>query len=61
MEEAIKVEFQGRFRICPECGYRDGFHSFFERETNEEKISWKFICPSCHKAFDIGLKVSLDD
>ncbi len=38
-------------RICLECGYEDGFHTSFERQTKEQcKII--LICPSCHTRFD---------
>jgi len=46
---AIKTEF----RICPSCGYRDGFHNMFRKEG--ASIKWLFICPSCHWIFDIGM------
>jgi len=48
----IKVEFTTEFRICPSCGYRDGFHSVFKKEDG--MIKWLFICPSCHELFDLG-------
>ena len=51
--KVIKLELQESFRSCPTCGYRDGFHSMFQREGQE--IAWLFICPSCHDTFDIGL------
>ena len=48
-----KIEMKAEFRICPACGYRDGFHSMFRKQG--ETIRWLFICPSCHKLFDIGM------
>ncbi|WP_419176561.1 hypothetical protein [Desulfosediminicola sp.] len=51
--KVIKIEFEDQFRTCPTCGYRDGFHSMFQREA--ELIKWLFICPACHDIFDIGL------
>lgn len=54
MEYAIQpVPVEDEFKICPECGYKDGFHSMFKKEGNIFK--WLFICPSCHSVFDIGL------
>ncbi|WP_028585060.1 hypothetical protein [Desulfogranum mediterraneum] len=50
-----KMELAEEFRVCPACGYRDGFHSMFQRDG--EEVRWLFICPSCHEAFDIGLTV----
>jgi hypothetical protein len=47
-----KVEFGKEFKICPSCGYKDGFHSMFRKEKDATK--WFFICPSCHSVFDIG-------
>ncbi len=44
--------------ICPECGYEDGFHTSFVRQTKEQcKII--LICPSCHARFDPDWMVSL--
>jgi len=51
--EVKKITMEEEFRICPECGYKDGFHSMFRREAGITK--WFFICPSCHTVFDIGL------
>lgn len=52
-DEARKIEMTDEFRICPVCGYRDGFHSMFRKAG--ETTRWLFICPSCHKLFDIGM------
>jgi ribosomal protein S27AE len=51
-----KITMDKEFKICPNCGYEDGFHSMFERIENGGKLSWKLICPNCHKIFDIDLK-----
>ena len=50
-----KIQMKEEFRVCPECGYRDGFHSMFRRE--EDTVRWLLVCPSCHKIFDIGITV----
>ncbi len=50
-----KVEMGEEFKICPECGYQDGFHSMFKKEGDITR--WLFICPSCHSIFDIGQTV----
>lgn len=56
MEEKIyRVELKDEFRVCPECGYEDGFHTMMRKET--EKVRLLFICPACHKMFDIGYTV----
>ena len=49
------VKFKDEFRVCPVCGYKDGFHSMLKKDG--EKIKWMFICPSCHEIFDIGYTV----
>ena len=48
----IKVKMEIEFKICPSCGYRDGFHSMLKKEEGLTK--WLFICPACHNVFDIG-------
>jgi predicted RNA-binding Zn-ribbon protein involved in translation (DUF1610 family) len=50
-----KITIKDEFKICPECGYKDGFHSMFRIEGDVTK--WLFICPSCHSVFDIGRTV----
>ena len=53
MEHRIHpVKVEDEFKICPLCGYEDGFHSMLQSEGEEMK--WLFICPSCHQVFDIG-------
>jgi len=47
-----KVQMEGEFKICPSCGYEDGFHSMFKKENDITR--WFFIWPSCHKIYDIG-------
>ncbi len=47
------VKMEEEFKICPSCGYTDGFHSMFKKE--EDITKWLLICPSCHNVFDIGL------
>jgi hypothetical protein len=46
------IKFEDEFKICPLCGYKDGFHSMLKRDG--EEVRWLFICPSCHQTFDIG-------
>ena len=55
-----RVKVDEVFKVCPNCGYEDGFHSMFERSEDSGDFSWKLICPSCHKIFDIGLRVHVD-
>jgi transposase-like protein len=49
------VVMEKEFKVCPSCGYKDGFHSMFKKEKNVSK--WLFICPSCHNVYDIGFTV----
>jgi hypothetical protein len=56
MEYDIKpVEMKEEFKVCPTCGYKDGFHSMFRRQDGVTR--WLFICPSCHDVFDIGFTI----
>jgi transposase len=52
-----QVQLEDEFKTCPQCGYRDGFHSMLQRHG--EEIRWLFICPSCHEVFDIGHKLKI--
>ncbi len=51
--EVKSISMEDEFKVCPTCGYKDGFHSMFKKEG--ELIRWLHICPSCHDVFDIGL------
>ncbi len=53
--EVKKIEFDGEFKVCPVCGYEDGFHSMFKVDGGNVKRY--FICPQCHTVFDIGFTV----
>ena len=53
--EVKDIKIDDEFKICPSCGYEDGFHSMFKKESDSTK--WFFICPSCHNVFDIGFTV----
>jgi transposase-like protein len=53
--EIISQKFEDEFKVCPSCGYKDGFHSMFRKEADETR--WLFICPACHRVFDIGFSV----
>ncbi len=52
--EIVAKDMQKEFKVCPACGYGDGFHSMFRKQDQE--ICWLLICPACHAVFDIGLK-----
>lgn len=53
--EVKNVKMDTEFKVCPTCGYEDGFHSMFKKDGDITR--WFFICPSCHDVFDIGLTV----
>lgn len=59
VQEVHNIIMEKDFKVCPVCGYEDGFHSMFEREDERGGLSWKFICPDCHNIFDIGLKANI--
>ena len=48
----IKVQMENEFKICPSCGYEDGFHTMLKKEGDVMRLL--FICPSCQNIFDIG-------
>ena len=50
--KVISIEMDDEFKVCPSCGYEDGFHSMLKKENDVTK--WLFICPTCHNVFDIG-------
>jgi hypothetical protein len=55
MKEKIHTyEFTNEIRVCPLCGYEDGFHTMFRRDG--KNIRWFLICSSCHELFDFGLE-----
>jgi len=54
--EIIEVKMDDEFKVCPSCGYKDGFHSAFKKEQGFTR--WLFICPSCHSVFDIGRRLN---
>ena len=53
--DVMKIDMQQDFKDCPVCNYADGFHSIFQK--NGDEIEWLFICPACHRTFDLGFKV----
>jgi len=55
IEEIHRITIADEFKVCPLCGYKDGFHSAFRKEQDTTK--WLFVCPSCHAVFDIGYSV----
>ena len=61
MKDEIKViKVEQDFKVCPICGYQDGFHSVFDRINEGTEYGWILICPSCHTTFDIGLRTYIN-
>ena len=56
-DEIINIKIEDEFKVCPKCGYKDGFHSMFKKDKGITK--WLFICPSCHSIFDVDYTVRL--
>lgn len=55
--EVQQVTVEDEFKVCPSCGYKDGFHSMLKKE--QDRFEWLFICPSCHEVFDVGYTVEM--
>lgn len=49
--EIHEINVEDEFKVCPTCGYRDGFHTMLKR-IEGEKTSL-FICPACHDIFNV--------
>ncbi|QSH40291.1 hypothetical protein P0136_00435 [Lentisphaerota bacterium ZTH] len=52
--EVHEVEISKEFKICPLCGYQDGFHTMIRKEAG--KFKKLYICPRCSAVFDLKLK-----
>ncbi len=44
------VDLDEEFKICPLCGYEDGFHTMLKKVDG--KIKKLYICPRCHAVFN---------
>ena len=53
--KVIKIAEGDGFTVCPNCGYKDGFHSVFENFKPDGEADWYLICPKCSAKYDIGL------
>jgi uncharacterized protein YbaR (Trm112 family) len=59
--EAINsIEPSGEIFTCPACKYTDGFHVSFRVSGPAQEPEVYLICPSCHRRFRIGWKISLE-
>ena len=45
------VELTSEFKICPLCGYEDGFHTMLKKI--EQTTQHLYICPACHEVFRV--------
>ena len=50
-EKQKPIIIEDELHICPECGYKDGFHTSFVR-LEKERCRIILICPSCHSKYD---------
>ena len=55
--EIVNIEVEDEFKICPTCGYRDGFHSMLKKVKDNMRLM--FVCPGCHDVFDVNLESQL--
>lgn len=57
MSKVKKVNFEERFEVCPECGYKDGFHIILIKESTAHSSEMKFQlkCPNCAQIYDLNL------
>ncbi|KKR30722.1 MAG: hypothetical protein UT63_C0094G0003 [Candidatus Gottesmanbacteria bacterium GW2011_GWC2_39_8] len=57
--KTVKKEIVNSFKVCPNCGYRNGFHLMFEKlgKTKKPRYKIKLICPNCSQVYDVGFKV----
>jgi len=57
MARLRKVACHRQLKRCPDCGYTDGFHVMFSRESEKSrKFRLYLICPMCSGVYDIGLR-----
>lgn len=54
--KAKKQELGQLFKVCPVCGYENGFHNSF-RVRKDGDYDWLFVCPNCASVFNVGLVV----
>ncbi len=59
-EQFDEIKVDKMFKVYPNCEYKDGFHSMFERIGGSNDFYWRFICPNYHKIYGIGLRVHIN-
>jgi transposase len=55
-DELIKLQVTETTDTCSVCGYTDGFHVSFKKQSG--KVHIILICPSCHSRFDPSWEIS---
>ncbi|MBI5376022.1 MAG: hypothetical protein HZA77_11350 [Candidatus Schekmanbacteria bacterium] len=55
-----KRSIKRSFKVCPKCGYRDGFHIMLEK-SGKSSYRINLICPNCSQVFDIGFSTTLKE
>ena len=58
--EVQKLKGEGNISTCPVCGYSDGFHVSFEMTNDNKNGQIILICPECHRRFQLGWHVTLE-
>jgi len=54
----IDLEELEELKVCPVCGYTDGFHLMFQR-IGRGVFKVGLICPNCHQAFQLDWQVEI--
>jgi transposase-like protein len=54
-QDIMKIDMDQTFKDCPVCNDSDRFHAMFQ--TTGDRTKWLFICPACHRIFDLGFTV----
>lgn len=56
--EAVEKKIEPVFHVCDKCGYENGFHVSFVKQTEAYEVI--LICPQCGQRFKINWKINLD-
>jgi hypothetical protein len=49
----------GEIRVCPDCGYRRGFHVTLLPPDDAGGRAGVLCCPECGARFDVGWRIRL--
>ena len=70
MNEIKNIKIEDELRICPACGYENGFHTSFLKviagrnsavKSTREVYQVILICPECGARYDVGWLVSFTE